>query len=67
MRFPSNLGGIIGIPIVAYFSGQHSWHTAFVIGVGFAVVSAVAWLGIQVASPVKSGTPPLVAREAGAY
>ncbi len=67
MNTGGNLGGIISIPIVAYFSGQHSWHTAFVIGVGFAVVSAVAWLGIQVVSPVKSGTPPLVTREAGAY
>ena len=36
MNTGGNLGGIIGIPIVAYFSGQHAWHTAFFIGVGFA-------------------------------
>src|SRR5208283_2867375 len=37
MNTGGNLGGIIGIPIVAYFAEQHSWHTAFVIGVAFAV------------------------------
>jgi len=42
------LGGIIGIPIVGYFSGLHAWNTAFFIGVGFAIVSALAWLGIRV-------------------
>lgn len=49
MNTGGNLGGIISIPIVAYFSGQHLWHTAFLIGVGFAIVSALAWLGINVA------------------
>ena len=38
MNTGGNLGGIIGIPIVAYFSGLHAWHTAFFIGAGFAVV-----------------------------
>jgi ACS family glucarate transporter-like MFS transporter len=42
-----NLGGIIGIPIVAYLSGRGSWHAAFLIGTGFALASAVAWLGID--------------------
>jgi len=54
MNTGGNLGGIISIPIVAYFSGRHLWFTAFLIGVGFAVVSALAWLGIEVA-PGKSG------------
>jgi ACS family glucarate transporter-like MFS transporter len=49
MNTGGNLGGIISIPIVAYFSGQHLWFTAFFIGTGFALVSAVAWLGIDVA------------------
>jgi ACS family glucarate transporter-like MFS transporter len=49
MNTGGNLGGIISIPVVAYFSGQHQWHTAFLIGVGFAVLSALAWLGINVA------------------
>jgi ACS family glucarate transporter-like MFS transporter len=52
MNTGGNLGGIIGIPIVAYFSGLHAWHTAFLIGAGFAVVSAASWLGVRVhASP----------------
>ncbi|HTV96672.1 MAG TPA: MFS transporter [Steroidobacteraceae bacterium] len=48
MNTGGNLGGIIGIPIVAYFSGKHAWHTAFMIGVAFAIVSAAAWLAIEV-------------------
>ncbi|HEX4152141.1 MAG TPA: MFS transporter [Steroidobacteraceae bacterium] len=48
MNTGGNLGGIISIPIVAYFSGLHAWDTAFFIGVGFAIVSALAWLGIRV-------------------
>jgi len=48
MNTGGNLGGIISIPIVAHFSGQHLWHTAFLIGAGFAVVSALSWLGIEV-------------------
>ncbi len=49
MNTGGNLGGIVSIPIVAYFSDQHLWFTAFFIGTGFALVSAVAWLGIDVA------------------
>lgn len=48
MNTGGNLGGIIGIPIVGYFSGLHEWNMAFFIGVGFAIVSALAWLGIRV-------------------
>jgi len=43
MNTGGNLGGIISIPIVAYFSGQHLWFTAFFIGTGFA--SSVQWRG----------------------
>jgi MFS family permease len=59
MNTGGNLGGIIGIPIIAYFSGQHAWHTAFLIGIGFALASAVAWLGIEV-SDAAPETPTLV-------
>jgi MFS transporter, ACS family, glucarate transporter len=52
MNTGGNLGGIIAIPIIAYFSGLHLWHTAFLIGAGFALVSALAWLGIEVGKPV---------------
>ena len=47
MNTGGNLGGIIGIPIVAYLSGHGAWHTAFLIGTVCALVAAVAWLGID--------------------
>jgi MFS transporter, ACS family, glucarate transporter len=53
MNTGGNLGGIIGIPIIAYLSGEHLWHTAFLIGAGFAVACALAWLGIEVEHPVE--------------
>jgi len=52
MNTGGTMGGIIGIPIVAYLSGHHQWHAAFSIGAGLAVVSAVAWFAIDVADPV---------------
>jgi ACS family glucarate transporter-like MFS transporter len=52
MNTGGNLGGIIGIPIVAYLSGQHLWNTAFIIGAGLAVTSAICWLGIDAERPV---------------
>ncbi len=42
-----NLGGVVGIPIVAYLSGHGSWHTAFASGAGFAVAAALLWLLID--------------------
>jgi sugar phosphate permease len=57
MNTGGNLGGIIGIPIVGYFSGQHAWNTAFFIGVGFAIVSALAWLGIRVEETAGEAAP----------
>ncbi len=42
-----NGGGLIGIPIVAYLSGHGHWTAAFVIGTAFAVIGAIAWLGID--------------------
>lgn len=61
MNTGGNLGGIISIPIVAYFSGQHLWFTAFFIGTGFALMSAVAWLAIDVAPAEAAGAQPLAA------
>ncbi|HLN48462.1 MAG TPA: MFS transporter, partial [Steroidobacteraceae bacterium] len=58
MNTGGNLGGIIALPIVGYFADQHAWHTAFVVGVGFALVSAAAWLGIRIAPPVEATQPP---------
>ncbi len=48
MNTGGNLGGIISLPIVGYFSQRHLWPMAFLIGVGFALVSALAWLAIDV-------------------
>src|ERR1700676_5047965 len=56
MNTGGNLGGIIGIPIVGYLSGEHLWRTAFVLGTVFSVVCAIAWLWIEVEQPV--GTDP---------
>jgi MFS transporter, ACS family, glucarate transporter len=52
MNTGGNLGGIIGIPIIAYLSGRHLWNTAFLIGAAFAVASAACWLGIDAERPV---------------
>ncbi len=49
-----NLGGIVATPIVAYLSGHNAWTTAFLIGTGFALLSAAAWL---VVNPVRQAAP----------
>src|SRR5229473_2885301 len=54
MNTGGNLGGIIGIPIVGYLSGEHLWRTAFVLGAVFSVACAVAWLWIEVEQPVEA-------------
>jgi len=51
MNTGGNLGGIIGIPIVGYLSERRDWNMAFLLGTGFALVSAAAWLGIRSAAP----------------
>ena len=57
MNTGGNLGGIIGIPVVAYLSGSHQWNQAFFIGAAFAIVSALAWLGIASDKPVAQAPP----------
>jgi MFS transporter, ACS family, glucarate transporter len=42
-----NIGGLIGIPIVAYLSQHGLWTWAFIIGAFFSVLGAIAWLGID--------------------
>jgi sugar phosphate permease len=54
-----NLGGIIGIPIVAYLSGRHRWDTAFLLGSLTALISALIWLAIN---PTASATHVLAAQ-----
>jgi MFS transporter, ACS family, glucarate transporter len=52
-----NIGGLIGIPIVAYLSGQGAWTAAFVIGALFALIGAVCWLGIDTTRPFAAAEP----------
>jgi MFS transporter, ACS family, glucarate transporter len=56
MNTGGNLGGIIASPTVGYLSDHHQWRAAFLIGIGFAVVSALCWLGISVASAEEAPT-----------
>jgi MFS transporter, ACS family, glucarate transporter len=66
MNTGGNLGGIIGLPIVGYFTERHNWHTAFLIGAGFAIVSAVAWLAIRLSGPAPTGAAALAPQAANA-
>jgi MFS transporter, ACS family, glucarate transporter len=56
MNTGGNLGGIIASPTVGYLSDHHQWRAAFLIGIGFAVVSALCWLGVSVASAEEAPT-----------
>jgi len=42
-----SLGGVVGIPIVAYLSGHGAWNAAFLVGTGCALASALAWIFID--------------------
>jgi MFS transporter, ACS family, glucarate transporter len=59
MNTGGNLGGIIASPTIGYLSDHHQWRTAFLIGIGFAVVSALCWLGVGVASDEEAPTGAL--------
>ncbi len=48
----ANIGGVIGIPIVAYLSGHHAWNAAFVTGLAFALVAAGLWFFVD---PARAG------------
>jgi ACS family glucarate transporter-like MFS transporter len=52
MNTGGNLGGIIGIPIIGWLSGEHLWYAAFVLGAVFSAVCAIAWLWIEVEQPI---------------
>lgn len=47
MNTGGSFGGVIGIPIVASLSGRGLWDRAFLVGAGFALASAIAWLFID--------------------
>jgi MFS transporter, ACS family, glucarate transporter len=42
-----NLGGVVGIPIVAWLTGHGNWNAAFAVGTGFAIAAAALWLLIN--------------------
>jgi len=42
-----NIGGIIGTPIVAAFSAQQSWSSAFLMGSACTVLAALLWLRVD--------------------
>lgn len=42
-----NIGGIIGTPVVAMLTAQHSWNAAFLTGAACAVVAALLWFGVD--------------------
>lgn len=52
------LGGIIGIPVVAYLSGRHAWGAAFAIGSACAIAAALLWLGIDAEQAVAGEDRP---------
>jgi MFS transporter, ACS family, glucarate transporter len=66
MNTGGTLGGIIGIPVVAYLSGHHQWNTAFGIGAALTLVSALAWLAISVAEPLQKERTPAPVEDAAA-
>jgi ACS family glucarate transporter-like MFS transporter len=51
MNTGGSLAGAIGIPVVAYLSGHQQWNAAFNIGVGAALLAALAWMAIRVDEP----------------
>jgi len=52
MNTGGSVGGVVGIPIVAYLSGHGDWNAAFLVGTGFALASAACWLFIDAGRPV---------------
>lgn len=65
MNTGGNLGGIIGIPVVAYWSGHQRWDVAIWIGAILAVLGAAAWLIINAdhLSPEIAGQRQTAAKE----
>jgi MFS transporter, ACS family, glucarate transporter len=47
-----NAGGWIGIPVVAYLSGQGHWQATFLIGFACALAAALAWLWVDADKPL---------------
>jgi len=53
-----NLGGIIGTPLVAWFTAHGAWTAAFVTGTAAAVLSGILWLWIDASRVMAADTGP---------
>jgi ACS family hexuronate transporter-like MFS transporter len=53
LNLGGSLGGVVGIPIVAYLSGHDAWNTAFLVGACFALISAIIWAFIDPSHSVR--------------
>jgi MFS transporter, ACS family, glucarate transporter len=49
-----NVGGIIGTPVVAMLTAQHSWDAAFLTGAACAIAAALLWFGVDPLSKERS-------------
>jgi MFS transporter, ACS family, glucarate transporter len=49
-----NVGGLIGIPIVAHLSGAGHWTAAFALGAVLALLGSLLWFGIEADRPIVS-------------
>ena len=61
------VGGIIGIPVVAYLSGRNEWGAAFAIGSLCAIAAALLWLGVDADRPVIAAERPAAAQRPTAF
>jgi ACS family glucarate transporter-like MFS transporter len=53
-----NVGGLIGIPLVAYLSGGGHWTAAFALGAVFALLGTLLWFGIDAGRPIDFSNEP---------
>jgi len=47
LNMVGNLGGVVGIPIVAWLTGRGDWTGAFALGTGLIFIGAALWLLIN--------------------
>ena len=60
MNCGGNVGGLIGIPIVAWLSGHQAWKLAFFTGAACSVCAAGLWLFVDASGspkPTQAGSP----------
>jgi dipeptide/tripeptide permease len=47
LNMVGNLGGVVGIPIVAWLTGRGEWTGAFALGTALIFIGAALWLLID--------------------